>query len=306
MSPFRGVFSGALNPAAGEQQNMGPSRSALEAFGLPASPLALGPMPLRKMRAMEPAKPPSTLEREPESSPNDIAAGIRSLTDVAQQASRGPDPLAKIEAAIRRLPQLPAGIREERLPDGTIMNLAPTTKMQRRAMTPLEGPDTGEINPNADPMLDPSFYAALRGPEGTTSNYDAVNPTTGASGPYQFLRSTWEDLMHSNPDLGLTLAGFNNPSKNQEQHERAIRAYTKRSLEKLQPYLGRTPTPGELYAAHIFGQQGGLNFLKAPDAHVADIIPDSWIAANPWMRSYAKKPGRELLKRFEDMMTGSK
>lgn len=274
MSPV--IDAWAQGPETTPAASSYPAASHLSGYGLSADPFKPLPLPRRALPAAPSAPPPVTAdEPAPTSSPMDIAAAIRALGSVVEDDGA----LDRIEAAIRKLPSAPtpSGHIETRLPDGTIMNYAAPTK------------------------FDQSFFARLRGPEGTLSNYDAVNPVTGAGGPYQFLPSTWRDLMASHPELGLTLAGFNNPSENQEQHEKAIRAYTDRSIKALS-FLGRQPTAGELYALHLFGQAGGSNFLKALDSNVADVIPSSFVDANPWLRQYTKGPGRALLQRFEDMM----
>ena len=271
-----------------------PPRSALAAFGLPGSPFANAPLPPRKVAAMRPSGPlAEPKEGDKEAQPLDIAGALRPLAAQHDAAER--DRLDKIEAAMRRIPGLPPADDSRPLP-------VPT---QPRAMSPLEGPDTGADNPNAA-GLDDTYYGRLRGPEGTLANYDAVNPTTGASGPYQFLRSTWQDLMRSNPELGLTMAGFMNPSANKEQHDKAIRAYSDRSLLAARAQLGRIPTAGEMYAMHLLGQGGGLGLLNSLDRNVSDIIPSYVIDANSaLLRPFASKSGRELLKHFEKIM-GSK
>lgn len=240
------------------------------------------------------ASPPNLNPRQPEepeatSSPLDIASALRPL--VAQNDAAEKDKLDRIEAAMRRLPPLPPALAPDAPP-----SIAAAKPL---AMTPLEGPDIGETNPNDTR----DYYARLRRPEGTIGNDNAVNPISGAGGPFQFLPSTWRDIMKSNPELGLTMEGFRDAKNNMPMHMAAIKAYTDRSRKALE-FLGRAPTMGELYAAHLFGQQGGANFLKSLDKSVGEVIPGSWIDANPWIRSlgYAGKPGRELLKYFEKMM----
>lgn len=279
-----------------------PSLAALSPFGLSQDALALQPGRPRRYEPIRPLTPPETPQREPAGgSPLDIAGAIKSLDEVLDPKERRDDPLARIEEAIRRIPGLPPGRREGREPNGTILNYGTSAAgipQQRRAMTPLEGPDTGADNPNAA-TLPADYYGRLRGPEGTVGDDNAVNSTTGASGPYQFLPSTWRDIMKTNPELGLTMDGFRDARNNMKMHDAAIRAYTDRSMQALK-FLGRMPTPGELYATHLFGQQGGADFLRGIEGNVD--LPHSWVSANPWLKPYVGKPSRELLKRFEAMM----
>lgn len=271
-------------------------RSALLAFGLPSTPFTDTPLPPKKAAPLRPMGPISEpQEGEKEARPLDIAGALRPLQAQQEASERGR--MDKLEAAIRGIPAAPPPY-EKKDAGRPVLTTSP-------AMNPTEGPDTGADNPNAA-GLDDTYYGRLRGPEGTLANYDAVNPTTGASGPYQFLRSTWQDLMRSNPELGLTMAGFMNPSANKGQHEAAIRAYSDRSLQAARAQLGRIPTAGEMYAMHLLGQGGGLGLLNSLDRNVSDIIPSYVIDANSaLLRPFASKSGRELLKHFEKIM-GSK
>lgn len=199
-----------------------------------------------------------------------------------------------LEEAIRAIPGLPAPpVRD----DYQASYVPP-----RRARTPLEGPDTGEENPNAGGAVPAGYFARLQGPE---SGGDASirNPVTGAGGLYQFLPSTWRQIMREAPQLGLTEAGFYDPSPaGRAQQDRAIRHYTDQSLRILEPMLGRQPTMGELYALHFLGPSGGPQLLRALDKPVGETVSAAAIKANPWLKDFVDKPGRALLRRFEKMM----
>lgn len=173
-----------------------------------------------------------------------------------------------------------------------------------RAMTPMEGPDTGDINPNAIGAGAPQgYYAHLRGPEGTMKNFNAVNPTSGAAGPFQFLRSTWDDLSKRMPYLGLTPEGFNNPSQYPEQHDAAIRAYTDQSINAFQKQFQRQPTMGELYSMHLLGQSGGMNVLQNPNTRLGDLVTPNVIQSNPWMQQYVDRPASDFVAHLQDWIS---
>lgn len=165
--------------------------------------------------------------------------------------------------------------------------------------TPTEGPDTGETNPNAYGAGAPAgYYRNLRRSE-ATDNPNATNPITKAAGLYQFMPDTWADIMKKAPHLGLTRDGIYDPA----QQDTAVRYYTDRSLSLLTKELGRAPTMGELYALHHFGHQGGMNLIQNLDRTARHTVASpAVVKANPWIKSYANKPGRALLKQLGTMM----
>ena len=107
----------------------------------------------------------------------------------------------------------------------------------------------------------------------------AVNGTTGATGRYQFLPSTWEGVMKTHPELGLTSQDIYNG----EKQEQAIRAFTNDNVRILKSQ-GLPVDPGALYAMHFLGSGAGPQFLKAvqsnPDANAAAMFPAA-ARANP-------------------------
>ena len=170
------------------------------------------------------------------------------------------------------------------------------TPLPRAAMTPLEGPDTGEGNPNSD-ATPAGYFRALRGAE-STNNPKATNPITKAAGLYQIQPSTFAWLAKVHPDAGL------DPAKiyDEDQQDKAVRLYTDRSMRQLVPTLGRMPTAGELYALHFLGHAGGMQFLGGLDRPAKDVIRPADFAANPWMYKYADKPASVLLNKFNSML----
>lgn len=168
-------------------------------------------------------------------------------------------------------------------------------------------PQAGAAAPNpggyTERALAPvGYFSHLRNPEGTAGNYDAVNPTSGAAGPYQFLKGTWGDLMTKHPELGLTWEGFAHPSQFPKQHEAAIRAYTDNSIDAYSKAFGREPSPAELYAMHIFGQSGGMNVLQHQDAPLVSLVGQNVIDANPMLKPYANLPASAAVDYFSKLM----
>jgi hypothetical protein len=215
---------------------------------------------------------------------DDFAGAVDDLVNAKAKKDKdtaSEEALRRAEEALGRLPPLPG--------------------MTARGSQAVETLDDAAGLGSAAPV-GPGYYAALRGPEGTTANANAVNPTTGASGPYQFLKGTWGDLMNSHPEAGLTWEGYANAKDNMAQHEAAIRLFTDRSMRALVPHLGRLPTQGELYALHHLGQAGAMRLLKNPEGLTEDNVSPEAIAANPWMKKFVGRPAKEMLRQFDRMI----
>jgi hypothetical protein len=105
----------------------------------------------------------------------------------------------------------------------------------------------------------------------------AKNPRSSALGPFQFIDSTWNDLMTRRPDLGLTADGRTDPV----QARRAADAFTQEN-EGILRKAGYEPDDNMRYLAHRFGPQGALSLLGAPaDAPVSSVVGQGVLAANP-------------------------
>ncbi len=279
----------------------------LSRYGLIADPFAPQQYQMPRRSMMQPVErllPPdlrmpqmreSQEERQP-SLGDLVAMGSRIFGDDTSFE----DILRDADRARRSIPELPQSppevIRNTSIPYDAQAVYRPS----RTAMSPTEGPDTGDVNPNAGAPR--GYFTRLQGPE---SGGDAGirNPVTGAGGLYQFLPSTWQGIMREAPHLGLTETGFYDKSpEGRAQQERAIRHYTDQSLRAL-ANAGRTqPTMGELYALHFLGQQGGMTLLQGLDRPVAETVSPAAVKSNPWLKSYLDKPGRALLRRFDEMM----
>ncbi|MFZ5784029.1 MAG: hypothetical protein ACOY4R_27845 [Pseudomonadota bacterium] len=169
----------------------------------------------------------------------------------------------------------------------------PVQEEAPRAYTPMEAPDTGEIDATAIPA---SYFARNRAVE-SGNRPDAVNPASGAGGLYQFLESTWHGLMKERPDLGLTPEGRTGTSREaQAEQDRAMRYFTAQNARTLQS-AGIQPTAGRLYALHFAGPDRGVALIKGADEDLSRIFPQSYFKANPFLKSY--RTGRDLMAEFD-------
>jgi len=139
------------------------------------------------------------------------------------------------------------------------------------------------------PPIDPE-YATIEGVDYSSylpniraaesgGNDSAKNPTSTATGRYQFLRSTWNDLVNRYPEAGLTVDGRTDPT----QQEAAIRLFTSENARYLKG-RGIPLNNGNLYAAHFLGASDAVKVLGASEGLVSDYVPASVVKANRFLR----------------------
>lgn len=142
---------------------------------------------------------------------------------------------------------------------------------------------------NDMPMLNPAYtdiegidyndyLPSIRASE-SGGNDAAKNPASTATGRYQFLTSTWNNLVDRYPNAGLTVNGRLDP----QQQEVAIRLFTAENARYLQG-KGVPLSNGTLYAAHFLGASDAAKVLSASSGQVADFVPAKVIRANPFLR----------------------
>jgi hypothetical protein len=105
----------------------------------------------------------------------------------------------------------------------------------------------------------PRGYLARTAQIESNNDPNARNPTSGASGLFQFIPSTAEAYGLSDPYDA-------NASANAAARLAADNA------KVLRQALGRGPTPAELYLAHQQGAKGASDLLMNPDAPAASLV----------------------------------
>ncbi len=105
------------------------------------------------------------------------------------------------------------------------------------------------------------------------SSFDisAEASTSSAAGLYQFLEGTWLDMMERHGDaLGVAPDGQSSSRQalldlRYDPNAAALMAgaLAKDNAAVLEARLGRSASPGELYAAHVLGASGAVQLIKA-------------------------------------------
>jgi hypothetical protein len=79
------------------------------------------------------------------------------------------------------------------------------------------------------------------------------------------------------------------------QQIKAMRHYTQKSANILEPMLGRKPTGGELYLLHLLGYGGGPQVLRNLDAPITSTISPAAYQSNiTLLKPYAT--GHDLIR----------
>lgn len=133
-------------------------------------------------------------------------------------------------------------------------------------------------------------------------NPNAKNPLSSATGPGQFLNSTWLSMMSKyRPDLTTgrsreeILSMRTDPALARSMTE----AYAAENAGMLTK-AGFQPTAGNTYLAHFAGPQGAVNILGAnPSTPVANIMGPDAMKANPFL---ANMTAADLIKWADNKM----
>lgn len=119
-------------------------------------------------------------------------------------------------------------------------------------------------------------------------NGKAQAKTSSAAGLFQFIESTWLDMVDKyGAKYGLAPATDQAGRKKllDLRYDPELAAHmagelTRENGAALAARLGRAAQPGELYAAHVLGAEGAIKLIEAPaDARAADLFPKA-AAAN--------------------------
>lgn len=122
------------------------------------------------------------------------------------------------------------------------------------------------------------YLASTRAKE-SGGNDLARNPSSTATGRYQFTEGTWNGLARKYPNLGLTPNGRTDPA----QQERAMQAFTRDNAQALTA-AGIPINPQTLYGAHFLGAFGFTSFARGaannPGAPAINFVGSDAARAN--------------------------
>lgn len=130
-------------------------------------------------------------------------------------------------------------------------------------------------------LAPPGGYQQVVGRAESNNNPQAVNPTSGAAGQFQFMPETWAGVRQSNPELNLPDSPLKATPQQQAAAEEKFRAGNAQALQSANIPVNDVT----LYVAHRAGAKGAQTILSAdPNAPMASIVPQSWVQQNPDMR----------------------
>jgi hypothetical protein len=170
---------------------------------------------------------------------------------------------------------------------GRIKAQASDEKVQAGAKASADGALSATFSPtvNGLPPADPgarpgySYEGAASGHE-SGGSLTVRNPTTGATGLYQFTPATWADMRAQHPDLNLPAT---TAEATGSQQTAAFQAFTAANRKVLQDN-GVAPTDKNTFMASFLGANGAVRFFNGarsnPTAQAAQYFPAE-ARANP-------------------------
>lgn len=117
--------------------------------------------------------------------------------------------------------------------------------------------------------ISPKFMNAVAKVE-SSLNPNAKAKTSSASGLFQFTKDTWnQQVQKYGKNYGIENRDIMNPEANALMAGHLMRD----NYQTMSDSLGRVPTGGELYAAHMLGARKASQFINNPNASAASLFP---------------------------------
>jgi hypothetical protein len=126
------------------------------------------------------------------------------------------------------------------------------------------------------------------------------NPRSTASGYFQFLNGTYDEMLASiranDPATAREMERLGKDHPFSQAH--AYAEYSTRTEQTLRQALGRDPTAVEMYAGHFFGAGGAARVLRAPgNTPVSSLVDANVMAANPHLNGMTVDGFRQYYER---------
>ena len=169
--------------------------------------------------------------------------------------------------------------------------------------------DTGPIETRAaatatDAVFDTFLHRLMQVESGGRDT--AANPRSTAVGPFQFIKSTFLDLVRRHFAVetdSLTEDEVLDLRVNRQFARRAATLYSRENLASLSAQ-GLVPTFGHLRLAFLVGPTAAVRLIKAtPDMPAADLLGAAVIKANPFMTNLSAS---DLIARAERDISGDR
>lgn len=115
-------------------------------------------------------------------------------------------------------------------------------------------------------------------------NQNARAKTSSAAGLFQFVEGTWLDMIQKfgakyGVDAGTSRKSLLDLRFDPDIAAKMAGELTRENEAALTRKIGRTPSAGELYAAHVLGAEGASKLIAAPGANASALLPQA-AAAN--------------------------
>lgn len=142
--------------------------------------------------------------------------------------------------------------------------------------------------------IDPMIMLSIAQVE-SALNPKAKNKRSSASGLYQFIDSTWGEMVKKHgARLGVTSGDRFDPVSNTMMGVE----FTKSNITGLTKALGREPTLSEVYFAHFAGLNGAKRILKKMAKNPNALVEDVWSARAMRANPSILKPGMKATEAF--------
>ncbi len=146
-------------------------------------------------------------------------------------------------------------------------------------------PETDEKSAQPEPNIDEYLYRLMMAE--SAGKPHAKNPRSSALGPYQFINSTFIEVVdkHFADEVeGMSRSEILALRTDMEFARRAAIAFNDDNAKYLEE-RGVKPTFAHLRLSHLLGPAAAVKVLRAkPNTRLTSLLPSSVIRANPFMR----------------------